>query len=213
MSCNRRRLWLSVGAMVIAGLSQAAPPVLEDFATVLPQLPPPLRAQLQQRAALWSGWSEPERAAFTQRMGQWDSLSGAERATRRERYLAWRALPATERTVVAAAATRYAALPAERQQALREHFDALDSSERRGWLLGPALGADYPALQPLLAQVPAAEHAPLLAALQEMSPTQRRDLAVLVQRTPPQERELLRRELISTAAANREQWLWSRLDR
>ncbi len=213
MSCSKRRLWLGIGVMVIAGFSQAAPPVLEDFATVLPQLPPPLRAQLQQRAALWAGWSVPQREAFTQRREQWDSLSRAERAIQRERYLAWRALPATERTVVAAAASRYAVLPADRQQVLREHFDALDSSERRGWMLGPALGADYPALQPLLAQVPVAEHAPLLAVLREMSAIQRRDLAVLVQRTPPQEREQLRRELISTAVANREQWLESRLDR
>lgn len=213
MSCSRYRLWLGAGVLVIAGWSQATPPVLDDFATVLPQLPPPLRAQLQQRAALWSGWSEAGREAFKQRLDRWESLPRAERAARRERYLAWQALPATERTLIAAAATRYAALPEEQQQALRERFDALDSSERRGWLLGPVLGADYPALQPLLAQVPEAEHAPLLEVLRAMSPRQRRDLAVLVQRTPPQERESLRRELISTAAGNRDQWLWSRLDR
>jgi hypothetical protein len=104
-------------------------------------------------------------------------------------------------------------LPEDQRQALRERFDALDSSERRGWLLGPVLGADYPALQPLLAQVPEAEHAPLLAVLRAMSPGQRRDLAVLVQRTPPQERGSLRRELVSTAAGSRDQWLWSRLER
>lgn len=213
MSCSRHRLWLGAGVLVIAGLSQAATSVLDDFATVLPQLPPPLRAQLQQRAALWSGWSEAGREAFKQRLDRWESLPRAERAARRERYLAWQALPATERTLIAAAATRYAALPEDQQQALRERFDALDSSERRGWLLGPVLGADYPALQPLLAQVPEDEHAPLLEVLRAMSPGQRRDLAVLVQRTPPQERESLRRELISTAAGNRDQWLWSRLDR
>lgn len=213
MSCSRHRHWMGLAVLVIAGLSQAATPVLDDFATVLSKLPPPVRAQLQQRATLWSGWSEAEREDFNRRLERWQSLPRTDRDARRERYLAWQALPPTERAAVAAAATRYAALSADRQQALREHFEALDSSERRGWLLGPALGADYPALQPLLAQVPADEHAPLLEALRAMSPKQRRDLAVLVQRTPPQERESLRQELIATTTATRDQWLWNRLDR
>ena len=112
-----------------------------------------------------------------------------------------------------AAGRQFAQLPAEQQQTLRARFDALDRSERRGWLLGPDLGADYPALQPLLAQLPAAEHAGVLAALRAMDSRQRRDLAVLVQRTPPQDRAGLRRELLATAAANRDDWLWERLHR
>jgi hypothetical protein len=79
-------------------------------------------------------------------------------------------------------------------------------------LLGPALGADYPKLQPLLAQLPEAEHAPLLAALQAMDAVERADLAVLAQRVPPQERAALRRALLSTSVGNRGAWLRTRLE-
>lgn len=221
MSWNERR-WVPGARLVALALALASsaavhaqtgpPPVLDDFAKVLPQLQPGLRAQLQQRAGVWTGWNEAQREAYSQRLEQWESLPRAERDARRERYRAWQALPASERSQLQAVAAGYRSLPAERQQALRAQFDGLDSSERRGWMLGPVLGADYPALQPLLAQVPASEHAPLLQVLRAMTPVQRRDLAVLVQRTPPQGRAQLRRELVSTAAGNRDKWLWGRLD-
>ncbi|MFQ6313798.1 DUF3106 domain-containing protein, partial [Lysobacter capsici] len=130
-----------------------------------------------------------------------------------ERYQAWQALSADERAQLQAAAARYAALPPEQQRALREQFDALDRSERRGWLLGPALGADYPGLQPLLAQLPQAQHAALLSALRALTPAQRKDLAVLVQRTAPQDRERLRGDLLAVPAAQRGAWLQEALTR
>jgi len=198
---------------LMAAFAQAAPAILQDFQAVLPRLRPDQRAELQEHAARWSGWSAAERRAFAARASAWDALSPAERGRRRERFQAWQALSSAEQARVRAAARQFATLPPDRRQALRAQFDALDRSERRGWLLGPSLGADYPALQPLLAQVPAAEHADLLRVLRAMDPRQRRDLAVLVQRTPPQERPRLRRELVSTAAADREEWLWERLHR
>ena len=79
--------------------------------------------------------------------------------------------------------------------------------------LGPVLGVDYPRLQPLLAQVPSDEGDDLLRTLRAMTPQDRDRLAVLVQRTPPQAREALRRELVSTSDANRAAWLLLRLDR
>ncbi|MGH8086620.1 MAG: DUF3106 domain-containing protein [Lysobacter sp.] len=205
--------WAAVALLLLATLAHATPAVLQDFAAVLPRLQPPQRAELLRHADRWSAWDEAERRAFRARAAQWEALAPAERGRRRERFRAWQALPAAEQARVRAAARTFAQLPAGRQQALRAQFDALDRSERRGWLLGPDLGADYPALQPLLAQLPAAEHAGVLAALRAMAPRQRRDLAVLVQRTPPQERAELRRELLSTAAANRSDWLWERLHR
>jgi hypothetical protein len=98
-------------------------------------------------------------------------------------------------------------LPADQQQALRAQFEAIDRSERRGWLLGPSLGADYPALQPLLAQLPEAQHTAMLVALRALTPAQRKDLAVLVQRTQPQDRERLRIGLLGAPAAQRGAWL------
>lgn len=217
LNCSGHRLRFAASLLVLAATAAAAataqdnPSVLADFANVLPQLQPETRTRLQRHAGQWAGWSEARRGQFRQRASQWDALPSTERDARRERYAAWQAMPAGERRRIAAAGAAYATLPVDQQQALRSEFDALDRSERRGWMLGPAVGADYAALQPLLAQVPEAEHESLLAVLRELTPVQRRDLAVLVQRTPPQERARVRSELVSTAASNRDDWLWSRL--
>ncbi|QWP77192.1 DUF3106 domain-containing protein [Lysobacter sp. K5869] len=190
--------------------ARALPPELERG---LDTLPAPVQARIRANGQRWDGWSEAERHDFAQRAAQWNQLSAAERGARRERYLAWQALSSEERAQTQAAAARYAALPAEQQHALRAQFDALDRSERRGWLLGPGLGADYPALQPLLAQLPQAQHPAMLAALRGLSAEQRKQLAVLVQRTPPQERERLRADLLATPAAQRGTWLHDALAR
>lgn len=202
-------------AAVLAALVPAASAtrVLAGFESVLPLLQPPERSRLHQRAETWRGWTAAERARHAARVDAWDALPAVERGERRERYRAWRALPSDERAQLVQARQRFLALDEAQRQALRARFDALDGSTRRGWRLGPALGADYPRLQPLLAQVPADEHEPLLRVLRAMTPRQRADLAVLVQRTAPEERAVLRRDVVSTAAANRDAWLWERLQR
>lgn len=210
--CPRRLPVLLLGVLGCA-TAFAAPPVLKAFGDHLAVLPQGQRVELQARAARWDGWSESERNAFRQRAAAWDALPPAERARRREQYAAWRRLDPAERSRLQAIAGRWQQLAPDQQQAWRARFDAQDQSAQRGWLLGPVLGADYPRLQPLLAQVAPAEQAPLLVVLRELTPVQRADLAVLVQRTPPQDRPALRRELVSTAAGQREAWLWQRLDR
>lgn len=154
---------------------------------------------------------QPE--TLQQRVAEWDALPPAERGARRERWQAWQGLPAAQRAAVLDAAARFSALLPEQQQALRMQFAQLPSGERRGWLLGPRLGVAWPRLQPLLMQVPAAQREPLLAALHELSPLQLDDFATLAQRTPPQERDALRRELLTTSRANRTAWLQERLHR
>lgn len=154
-----------------------------------------------------------QREALRLRLAEWDALAPAARRVRRERWQAWQQLPAQQRAAVLDAATTFAALPPERQQALRSQFDQLSPDARRGWWLGPGLGMAWPRLQPLLMQVPAAQRGPLLATLHELSPLQLDDLATLAQRTPPQERDALRRELLSTSEANRAAWLRERLHR
>ncbi|KRA81922.1 hypothetical protein ASD78_01215 [Lysobacter sp. Root667] len=212
----RRRLRLGIAAaagLLLAGAlgAAAAQTLPPEYAAIAERLPAQARARLQANAAQWAGWSAEQRAAFNARAVAWHALPAAERAARRERYAAWLALPADERASAQAAAARYAALPPEQQQALRARFDALDRSLRRGWLLGPTLGLDYAALQPLLAQLPPEQHAPMLRVLRELSAQQRKDLAVLVQRTPPQGREALRRELLATRWDEREGWFWHKL--
>lgn len=209
-----RLLALATAALLLAVLLPAVsgPELPEGLAPVLPLLPATERARVQRQAVQWARWTPARRDAFTARATAWDALPPLERGRRRERYRAWQALPGEERARIAIARHDLAGLSPETQQALRARFDAMDVSRQRGWRLGPALGADYPALQPLLAQVPADEHASLLQALREMSPPQRLALAALVQRTPPAERARLRRELESTTADRRDEWLMQRLD-
>ncbi|GAB1594790.1 DUF3106 domain-containing protein [Lysobacter claricitrinus] len=190
--------------------AQALPDDLQDVAALLQPLQ---RAALQAHARIWSTWTDGERAAFAQRAAAWDRLPVGERGEGRADWQAWRQLPQDEQARVRAAAAQYAALDAPTRQALHVQFDQLDASERRGWRLGPTLGVDYPRLQPLLAQVPPEDRRDLLRTLRAMTPDQRGQLAVLVQRTPPQAREALRRELVSTSDANRAAWLTLRLER
>ena len=179
----------------------------------LSKLPPPLQQQLRAREATLQALVPAQREALRQRLAAWDDLSIAERRERREHWQAWQSLPAHEQWQLRAAATAFAALPPPQQQALRQRFAQLDDTTRRGWLLGPALGADFDRLQPLLMQVPGSQREPLLAVLRAMTPAELDDLATLAQRTAPPQRDALRRDLLSTSAANRAAWLRLRLDR
>jgi hypothetical protein len=197
-------------AAVAATAIAALPPALQEQ---LSKLPAPLQQQLRAREAEVQALAPERREALRQRLAAWDALPLALRRERRERWQAWQSLPAHEQWQLRTAATAFAALPLEQQQALRARFAQLDDTARHGWLLGPALGADYARLQPLLMQVPAAQRGPLLAVLRAMTPAELDDLAILAQRTAPQQRDALRRELVSTSAANRAAWLRMRLDR
>ena len=203
-----RHRWAILTLVLVAAGAGSTPPELADL---LERLPPAVQARLLGNATQWDAWSPAQQTAFRERAARWDALPRAERDARRERYLAWQAMSAAERAQVQAAAAQYAAMPPDLQGAWRAQFDAMDRSDRRGWLFGPALGADYGMLQPLLAQVPESDHAALLRTLREMTPQQRRELGVLAQRTPPAGREALRRELLSVGANERADWLWTRL--
>jgi hypothetical protein len=203
-----RRRWMLLGLAMVAAVAGSTPPELDDL---LQRLPPATQATLRENARRWDALPPAEQAALRERAAQWDALPRAGRDARRERYLAWQALSPAERAQAQAAASQYAAMPPDLQAAWRAQFDAMDRSDRRGWLFGPTLGADYAVLQPLLAQVPEAEHAALLRTLRSMTPQQRRELGVLAQRTPPGARAELRRELVSVSAQERGDWLWRRL--
>ncbi len=199
-----------LGLLLVAASALALPPSLRDR---LPGLPAATQQMLLARDAQWRAMTPAQQQAFRQRLEAWDALPLAVRRERRESWLAWRALPADQRGQVRAAAMAFDALDGAQQQALRAQFAQEDASQRRGWLLGPALGASFAALQPLLMQVPAVERKPLLDALRTLTPSERIDLGVLAQRTPPQQRDALRRALLSTADGNRAAWLQSELAR
>lgn len=206
---------LLLGMAAAAGLgariwqSDPAPP------TTLPalarQLPSSQQQALQARQRHWQSLDAAARGALQQRHQQWQALAPARRRELLDAWQASRLLTPAERAAMAEAASHWRSLPAEAQQALRAQFDAQDVHQRRGWLLGPELGRDWPALQPLFAFVPASQREPLLRILRQMSAEQRAELGVLAQRVPPQERAALRQELLQTPAAQRAQWLRARL--
>jgi hypothetical protein len=188
--------------------AQSLPPGLLEKAQALPA---PTGAELRRHAAVLAAMTPTQRAAFDKRVAQWDAQVPAAQRERREAWQAWRALPDVERQRLRAAARAFSALPPDQQQTLRAQYEALDGSERRGWLLGPVLGADYPKLHALVAQVPPTQRDALLEALRGLSPEGRADLAVLAQRTPPQARDALRTELLAQPAPRRDAWLRDRL--
>ncbi|XWO45057.1 DUF3106 domain-containing protein [[Pseudomonas] boreopolis] len=143
----------------------------------------------------------------------WQAMTPAQRADLRARYRAWRELGDAERARIRQARDRLAALPAEQQRAQRVRFDAMDRLYRDGWRLGPTLGAHYAHLQPLFGYVPPAQRDVLLGLLRSLDAEQLQQLAVISQRTPPQERDALRNELLAQAPAARAAWLRRKLGR
>lgn len=206
-----RLLVLVLGGGLLAVAAQARVP--HDFRRVVALMQPVQRERLQAQAVRWGEWSREQRRAFGERAADWAARPLAERRARRESWRAWERLTPAERMRLREESLRIARLPEAERNALRERFAALDDTRARGWMLGPVLGADYMRLQPLLAQAPLDQHDALLHTLRLMSPLQRADLGVLVQRTPPAERDRLRRELVSTSDANRDAWLRLSLER
>ena len=194
-------------AMAVFALA-AMPPQL---AQRMDHLPAAIQDMLRAHDTTWAAMTPSQQHDVRRQIAAWDALPEAVRRDRREHWQAWRALPADQRLQVQAAAVAFAALPPQQQLAWRAAFAQADAGERHGWLLGPALGSDFVALQPLLMQVPAGLRDPLLRTLRDMTPAERADLAVLAQRTPPQKREELQRALVTTSAANRAGWLQTRL--
>ncbi len=139
--------------------------------------------------------------------GSWASMSPTQKREVRSRYAAWQALPASEQQRIRQAAAAIAALPDAQRQALRARYMAIDQMHRDGWLLGPQLGVLYPRLQPLLGYLPAAEREPVIALLRQLDAAQLEQLSLISQRTPPQQREELRTQLLALAPAQRDAWL------
>ena len=200
------RTWwpAAVAVLLCPVLAQALPPALET-------LPDAARSGLEARAARLAELTPEARAALAARVAAWHALPAEERGRRRIAHAAAEALPHEERMRLQRAAERFDALPEAEQRALRLEFEQLDQGLRRGWRLGPVLGLDWPGLHPLFSAMPETEHVPALLALRAMSPQGRADLAALVQRTPPHEREALRQAWLAAPADGRDAWLRARV--
>lgn len=183
------------------------------MATVVAAAPPDVGVLVAGRRLALERMAPEARDAFAARVEAWDALPYDEAGRQREQYAALRALDGVDLARLRETRRLFGTLSPADQAALRERFAELTATEQHGWLLGPRLGADYAALSPLLLQVPANQREPLLALLRVMSPEERADLAVLAYRTPPQERDALRRALLETTDANRATWLRLRLER
>ena len=204
--------WIG-GALLSACALVAMAALPPGLSARIEALPAPLRAQVEQRAERVAAMAPSAREQLRARQAHWDALPAAERARLREHWQAWTVLAPTQQQRLRRASVAFASLPPGQQRALRDSFGQLSLDARRGWLLGPEVGAAWMQLQPLLMQVPAEQREPLLAVLQSMSAGQLQDLAVLAHRTPPQERSDLREGLLATSPAYRAAWLQLRLER
>ncbi|WP_313173643.1 DUF3106 domain-containing protein [Stenotrophomonas sp.] len=143
----------------------------------------------------------------------WAAMSVAQKRELRSRYAAWQTLPAAEQQRIRQAAAALAAQPNAQRQALRARYMSIDQMHRDGWLLGPQLGVLYPRLQPLFGYLPAAEREPVIALLRELDASQLEQLSLISQRTPPQQRDELRTQLLALAPAQRDAWLREKVGR
>lgn len=180
------------------------PPALQEHAS---SLPPDQARLMARRHALLQAMPAGAVRALREDVARWEALPLPEQRARRDAWQAWGRLSGQDRARMRAAAAAHAAMPREQRAALAEAFAALDELEQRGWLLGPELGADWPALHPLFALVPPDQQEELLAVLMSMDAVERDDLGIVAQRTPPGERDALRDALLSTPAENRGPWL------
>ncbi len=160
-------------------------------------LPPPVPG---------SSPATPASAAATA-PAEFAQLDTQQQRQRRADYAAWRALPEAERERIRQAAARFNSLPADQQQRMRQQFQAQDQAFRAGWRLGPQLGLEFPKLHGLFGFVPPAQRETALAVLRQLSPAQLAQLALVAQRTPPQERDTVRSAFLAVPAAERDSWL------
>nr|WP_255699381.1 DUF3106 domain-containing protein [Luteimonas sp. Y-2-2-4F] len=185
--------------------------MLPAWSQALPQalrvLPAADRARVEAQARQWAALPPERREALRQRMAQWDALPLAERQSRRAAWAVWETLPEAERARLRATAAAYARMPEAQRRELAERYAALDAFQREGWGLGAVLGAEWPQLHGLFSLVPSDQRAELLAMLRALDERARADLAVIAQRTPPEERDALRRKLLSMPAPVRTDWL------
>ncbi|WP_058833495.1 DUF3106 domain-containing protein [Luteimonas abyssi] len=202
---RRRALWWAALLMVpVAVWGQALPP---DLVRALEALPAGERARVQQQAQQWARLSPEQQQALRTRASEWDALPPLTRQARRASWESWQALPDDERARLRATAAAYARMSEAQRHELAERYAALDTFERDGWRLGSVLGADWPRLHGLFALVPDDQRVPLLELLRGLDDRARGDLAVIAQRTPPDERDALRRKLLSMAPQARADWL------
>ena len=181
---NKCRRWAGVWLVLLPCVAAASP------STRLPGLPAPVAQTPAASPA-----------------AQWSTLTPAQQRQARANYAAYKALDEASRQRIRAAAAAWAHLDRAEQQTLFARFHSQDHMVRSGWRLGPALGAVYTKLQPLLGYVPAHQREPLLALIRSLDDGQREQLVLISQRTPPQERAGLREQLLALPAGARAQWL------
>lgn len=155
----------------------------------------------------------PTPAAAPASPRSWASTPPADQRELRARYAAWQALSEAERQRVRHAAGAVAGLAPAQQAELRSRFSTQDQLHRDGWLLGPTLGVLYPKLQPLFGYVPPEQRAPALALLRQLNDGELAQLSLISQRTPPQDREEIRNQLLALPAAGRDAWLSEKVGR
>lgn len=196
-----------------SALPAAVQTLLAPAKPLWPQLDAGTRRDLQAQARDWLARSPADRETLRARIRAWDRLPAAERAARRAPFAAWRQLAPSERGQLRTLAAEFAALPPEQQHLLRSTFAQQSYDAQRGWMLGPAFGAQFATLAPMFAYVPEAERGNVFALLRGLDVSARADLALLLPRLDAAGRDRLRRDLQAAAPDARPGLIRRRLDR
>jgi hypothetical protein len=184
-------------------LPSAERATLADARTLWPQLPEAERERLRAQARHWLALDAAGRARLVAAIDAWNALPPTEKASRRARFAAWQQLSPAEQARVRAAAARLAALTEAERSAVRARFAALPPAERERWRLGPALAPHLDALRGLVDFVPAAEQAPLVAALRALPEDALAALAALAPKLSATRVQELRKELLAAPVEGR----------
>ena len=130
-----------------------------------------------------------------------------------EKFRAWQETAPTERMDMARSAAVIKTLSEEQRQLLCRRFAAMDRTEQEGWWLGPRIGLYYSKLQPLIGFVPENEREALIQSLRILTPGQLQKLSVIAQRTPADDRDMVRQQWINLSPGDRSSWLEEQLAR
>ena len=170
------------------------------------------RERLRRNTRHWLGLDAAQRAALTARLAAWDTLPPAQRTQTRAHAEAWERMDESQRARLRASrATLQAMAPVERD-AMHAAFEQLGTSERRNLLVAQDELALAEVAQQAFAFVPPEERTATLDMLRGLLPAERLRLATLARRIGPDQRAVLRRELLAKPRSERGAYLRARLE-
>ncbi len=171
------------------------------------RLPPEEAARIAGNARAWLDAGPEQREILRQRHQTWLQQPPTERAAARQRLQAWQSFDSAQQESVLAAAKRFAAMtPAEREQ-LTQRFRNMDAERQLAFLMPADQRAAVVMAQRLFPFVDLGQRDATLRMLMDLGADGRSLLERRARRMSPQQRELLRTELLNLSTEERQRRL------